>query len=123
MEELHLTAAGAKVTFIVRMVYGPEHRCCLEAQCSRCSHLFGSLFNALSTMQVINTAPPGHDQDQLKESLAKAAAAGESLLQRAGSGTGEALRSNFLLVSEMVESQDAHLLQQPEQDFLCKFRV
>ena len=77
----------------------------------------------MSALQVINTAAPGSDQDQLKENLSKAAAAGESLLQRAGSGTGEALRANFLLVSEMVEELDAHLFQQPEQEFLTKFRV
>ncbi len=74
-------------------------------------------------MQVINTAPPGHDKDELQESLTKAAAAGESLLQRAGSGTGEALRANFLLVSETVEAQDSHLLQEQEHSFLRSFRV
>ena len=72
---------------------------------------------------MINTAPPGHDQDQLQEMLTKAAAAGESLLQRAGSGTGEALRTNFLLVSETVEAQDGHLLRDQERSFLTSFRV
>ncbi|KAK9865184.1 hypothetical protein WJX84_006907 [Apatococcus fuscideae] len=73
-------------------------------------------------LQVSNTAPPGHNQEQLKKDLEKAATAGESLLQRAGSGTGEALRANFLLVSEMVQDLDAHLFREPEQAFLAKFR-
>ena len=67
--------------------------------------------------------PPGHDLQELQNVLIKAAAAGESLLQRAGSGTGEALRANFLLVAEMVEREDGHLLRKPEHTFLTSFQV
>ena len=44
-------------------------------------------------------------------------------IQRQGSNTGACLRSNFLLMADIVMKQDAHLLVQEEKDLLECFKV
>lgn len=56
--------------------------------------------------------------------LVKAAADWQaSGLQRQGSNTGACLRSNFLLMADIVVSQDAHLLVDEETQLLASFKV
>lgn len=56
--------------------------------------------------------------------LVKAAADWQaSGLQRQGSNTGACLRSNFLLMADIVVSQDAHLLVDEETQLLAGFKV
>ena len=44
-------------------------------------------------------------------------------MQRSGSGSGAALRANFLLVCHTVVAQDRHLLADEELSFLDRFKV
>ena len=44
-------------------------------------------------------------------------------LQRQGSNTGVCLRSNFLLMADIVVKQDSHLLLDTEQQLLTDFKV
>ena len=64
---------------------------------------------------------------ELKEALDQARAAAEvhaSLAaQRSSSGTGEMLRSNFVVVADLVEEQDGHLLTGREKARTAEFKV
>ncbi len=61
---------------------------------------------------------------QTLELLVKSAAEWQaSGLQRQGSNTGACLRSNFLLMAEIVVQQDAHLLIDDEMQLLANFKV
>ena len=63
----------------------------------------------------------------LSEALEAARAAAEvhaSLAaQRSSSGTGEMLRSNFVVVADLVEEQDGHLLAPQEKARTAEFKV
>jgi hypothetical protein len=55
---------------------------------------------------------------------AAAAAAHASLAeQRSGSGTGEMLRCNFVLVADSVQEHDGHLLSAAEVAMIARFKV
>lgn len=54
---------------------------------------------------------------------AKAAAENSASLQRSGSGTGEILRSNFLLLLDAVMEQDSHLFSKEEIQVFNTYRV
>lgn len=43
--------------------------------------------------------------------------------QRSGSGTGEMLRSNFVVVADLVLGQDGHLLSEDEKASTALFKV
>lgn len=43
--------------------------------------------------------------------------------QRSSSGTGEMLRSNFVVVADLVEEQDGHLLIAGERAMTAEFKV
>jgi hypothetical protein len=43
--------------------------------------------------------------------------------QRSGSGTGEMLRCNFVVLADLVFKQDAHLLSDAEKDMIAHFKV
>jgi hypothetical protein len=43
--------------------------------------------------------------------------------QRSGSGTGEMLRSNFVVVADLVLGQDGHLLSEDEKATTALFKV
>lgn len=64
---------------------------------------------------------------ELEEALNQARAAAEvhaSLAaQRSSSGTGEMLRSNFVVVADLVEEQDGHLLTSSEKARTAEFKV
>ncbi len=62
--------------------------------------------------------------DQTLALLVKAAADWHaSGLQRQGSNTGACLRSNFLLMADIVVNQDMHLLVDQETQLLTSFKV
>ncbi len=64
------------------------------------------------------------DVDQTLALLVKAAADWQaSGLQRQGSNTGACLRSNFLLMADIVANQDMHLLVDHETQLLTSFKV
>lgn len=44
-------------------------------------------------------------------------------LQRQGSNTGACLRTNFLLMADIVVKQDGHLLVEDEKQLLQRFQV
>ena len=52
-----------------------------------------------------------------------AQAAHEAMLQRTGSGTGDILRHNFLVLVRTVCEQDAHLLVADELALLDQYKV
>lgn len=56
---------------------------------------------------------------------ARAAAVGHASMaaQRSGSGTGETLRSNFVVVADTVMEQDGHLLSDNEKAMITRFKV
>lgn len=62
-----------------------------------------------------------------EEALERARAAAEShaslAAQRSSSGTGEMLRSNFVVVADLVEEQDGHLLTSKEKARTADFKV
>ena len=64
---------------------------------------------------------------ELQQKLLKAKAAAESVgsgaMQRSGSGKGEILRSNFLLLLDAVMEQDSHLFSEQEQSVFDTYRV
>ena len=61
---------------------------------------------------------------QTLDALVKSAADWQaSGLQRQGSNTGVCLRSNFLLMADIIVKQDAHLLVQEEKKLLECFKV
>ena len=64
---------------------------------------------------------------ELEEALNQLRAAAEvhaSLAaQRSSSGTGEMLRSNFVVVADLVEEQDGHLLTSGEKARTAEFKV
>ncbi len=64
---------------------------------------------------------------ELGEALSQARAAAEvhaSLAaQRSSSGTGEMLRSNFVVLADLVEEQDGHLLTSSEKARTAHFKV
>lgn len=77
-------------------------------------------------MQIIPSQGVGSQQEvqQTLNALVKAAADWRaSGLQRQGSNTGACLRSNFLLMADIVATQDAHLLIAQEQELLQCFKV
>ena len=43
--------------------------------------------------------------------------------QRSSSGTGEMLRSNFVVLADLVEEQDGHLLTSKEKARTAEFKV
>ena len=43
--------------------------------------------------------------------------------QRSSSGTGEMLRSNFVVLADLVEEQDGHLLTNKEKARTAEFKV
>ena len=65
--------------------------------------------------------------EELQQKLLKAKAAAESVgsgaLQRSGSGKGEILRSNFLLLLDAVMEQDSHLFSEEEHSVFETYRV
>ena len=67
------------------------------------------------------------DAPNLREALEAARAAAEvhaSLAaQRSSSGTGEMLRSNFVVVADHVEEHDGHLLAPKEKARTAEFKV
>ncbi|KAL0053594.1 hypothetical protein WJX82_008086 [Trebouxia sp. C0006] len=64
------------------------------------------------------------DVDQTLALLVKAAADWQaSGLQRQGSNTGACLRSNFLLMADIVANQDMHLLVDQEMQLLTSFKA
>ena len=64
------------------------------------------------------------DVDHTLALLVKAAADWQaSGLQRQGSNTGACLRSNFLLMADIVMSQDKHLFVDEEMQLLTSFKV
>lgn len=72
-----------------------------------------------------------HSQDpqaeaikQTLETLVRAAADWQAAgLQRQGSNTGACLRTNFLLMADIVVTQDGHLLVEEEKQLLQRFQV
>ena len=89
-----------------------------------CQHL-GSLTSYTCTvgLQIDN---PG-DAPALAEALEAARAAAEAhaslAAQRSSSGTGEMLRSNFVVVAGHVEEHDGHLLTPKEKARTAEFKV
>lgn len=67
----------------------------------------------------------GKDLEFILERLSKAKLAAEESvsLQRSGSGTGEILRSNFLLLHDAVMEQDSHLFSWEETQVFEAFKV
>ena len=69
----------------------------------------------------------GNGDAEMEEVLEQARAAAEvhaSLAaQRSSSGTGEMLRSNFVVLAALVEAQDGHLLSASEKDRTAEFKV
>ena len=64
------------------------------------------------------------DTEQSLDLVVKAAADWQvNGLQRQGSNTGVCLRTNFLLMADIVVDQDAHLLLDEEKQLLKNFRV
>lgn len=64
------------------------------------------------------------DTEQSLDLVVKAAADWQANgLQRQGSNTGVCLRTNFLLMADIVVDQDAHLLLDEEKQLLKNFRV
>ena len=62
-------------------------------------------------------------QQKLLQAQAVAESAGSGALQRSGSGKGEILRSNFLLLLDAVMEQDSHLFSEEEQSVFDTYRV
>ena len=60
---------------------------------------------------------------QLQAAAEAARAAQEANMQRSGSGTGDILRTNFLVLASNVRQQDGHLLVPEELQLLQRFEV
>ena len=62
-------------------------------------------------------------QETLQKIVKSAANWQANVLQRQGSNTGVCLRSNFLLMADIVVEQDRHLLLEDELQLLAEFKV
>ena len=72
----------------------------------------------------ISHDPSRKDVRAVLDLMVKAAADWQaSGLQRQGSNTGVCLRSNFLLMADIVVKQDSHLLLDTEHQLLTDFKV
>ena len=60
---------------------------------------------------------------RLQEAAQAARVAQEASMQRSGSGTGDILRTNFLVLVQTVRQQDSHLLVAEELELLQRFEV
>ena len=60
---------------------------------------------------------------RLQDAAQAARVAQEASMQRSGSGTGDILRTNFLVLMQTVRQQDSHLLVAEELELLQRFEV
>lgn len=77
--------------------------------------------------QVVLCTSDAAQRAQATEAVETARAAAEThaslAAQRSGSGTGEMLRSNFVVVADLVLGQDGHLLSPEEHTTTAAFKV
>lgn len=78
-------------------------------------------------MQVVLCTGGSTQRAQAAEAAEAARAAAEThaslAAQRSGSGTGEMLRSNFVVVADLVLEQDGHLLSPEEHTITAAFKA
>ena len=85
----------------------------------------GSLLaHELDLLAQISAAERDEAVQEALEGASSAAEVHASLAaQRSSSGTGEMLRSNFVVVADLVEEQDGHLLTARERARTAEFKV
>ena len=74
-------------------------------------------------LQMSPTDSAASIQETLQRIVKSAADWQANVLQRQGSNTGLCLRSNFLLMADIVVKQDRHLLLEDELQLLAAFKV
>ena len=90
------------------------------------SHWQGLRFSHISwglLAQVIAAERDEAVQEALESARSAAEVHASLAAQRSSSGTGEMLRSNFVVVADLVEEQDGHLLIARERARTAEFKV